>query len=75
MHFSKKSGRLSSAGPKILAVGSHSSANFQPILDYFIPNFKLKYEVSENIKADLANTFVFNLYQINHWSFLWRGGM
>ena len=37
------------AGPKILAFGSHCLANFQPILDCFIPNFKLKYEDSENI--------------------------
>ena len=31
----------SSVGLKILAFGSHSSAKFQPILDCFIPNFKL----------------------------------
>ena len=36
-----------SAGPKILAFGSHCSADFQPILDCFIPHFKLKYEDSE----------------------------
>ena len=41
----------SSAGPNTLALGSHCSANFQPILDCFIPNFKLKYEDSENIKT------------------------
>ena len=50
MHFSKKSGRLSSAGPEILVFGSHCSAKFQPILDCFAPNLKLKYEDSENIK-------------------------
>ena len=54
--FSKKSGWLSSAGPEIQAYVSHCSANFQPILDCFIPNFKLKYENSENVKADLVNT-------------------
>ena len=54
----------SSAGPKILAFGSHSLAKFQPMLDCFIPNFKLKYEDSENIKADRVNTMAFNLYQI-----------
>ena len=42
----------SSAGPKILAFGTHSSANVHPILYCFIPNFKLKYEDSENIKVD-----------------------
>ena len=31
------------------------SANFQPILDRSIPNFKVKYEDSENIKADPVN--------------------
>ena len=42
--FEKVGLAVSSAGPKILAVGSHCSANFQPILDCFIPNLKLKYE-------------------------------
>ena len=32
-------------------------------------NFKLKYEDSENIKADSVNTVVFNLYQIKHRAF------
>ena len=41
--FSKKSGRLSSMGSEILALDSHCSAKFKPILDYFIPNFKLEY--------------------------------
>ena len=50
VHFSKKSNRLSSAGPEILAFGNHCSAKFQLILDCFMPNFKLKYEDSENIK-------------------------
>ena len=61
MHFSKKSGRLSLAGPEILAFGSHFSANFQSILECFMPNFKLKYGYSENIKADCVNVVVFNL--------------
>ena len=62
----------SSAGPKILAFGSHCSANFQPILDCFtgIPNFKLTYEDSENIKADCVSTDVFNLHQIKGRAFL-----
>ena len=57
-------------GPEILAFVSHCSANFQTILDCFIPNFKLRYEDSENIKADCA--VVFNLNQI--FFFLGGGG-
>ena len=34
----------------------------------FIPNFKLKYEDSENTKADRVNTVVFNLQQIRRWT-------
>ena len=49
----EKTGPLSLTGPKILVFGSHSTANFQPILNCFIPNFKLKYEDSENIKKIL----------------------
>ena len=58
------------AGPKILAFSNHSSANFQPILDRFIPNFRLKYEHSENITADRVNTVVFKLHQIKRREFL-----
>ena len=68
--FRKKSGRLSSAGAEIQAFVSHCSANFQPILDCFILNFQSKYEDSENIKADAANTVVFNLHQIKCRAFL-----
>ena len=57
MHFSKKSGHLSSAGSEILAFGSHCLANFQPIL----VNIELKYENSENIKACCINIVVFKL--------------
>ena len=64
VHFSKKSGCLSSAGPEILAFGSHCSANFQSILDYFIPKLTIKYEDSENIKTGGVNTVGFNLHQI-----------
>ena len=70
VHFSKKSGCLSSAGPESLAFGSHSLAKFQPILDCFIPNFKLKYEDSENVKADSVNTVVFNSHKIKRRAFL-----
>ena len=59
----------SSAGPKILGFGSHCSVNFQPILDCFIPNFKLKYEDSENIKADRISTVVSSLHQIKRRAF------
>ena len=64
IHFSEKSGRLSSMGSEILDFGSHYSANFQPILDCFIPKFKLKYDNLENIKTDRVNTVVFNLHEI-----------
>ena len=60
----KKSGRVLSKGSKILNFGSHCSANIQPILDCFIPNFKLEHGELENIKADRVNTVVFNLHQI-----------
>ena len=59
----------SSASPKILAFGSHCSTNFNPILDFFIPNFKLKYEDLQNIKADSVNRVVFDLHQIKHRAF------
>ena len=58
VHFSEKSGRLSSTGSETLDFGSHYSANFQPILDCFIPKFKLKYDNLENIKTDRLNTVV-----------------
>ena len=64
VHFSKKSGRRSSMGPKILAFVSHCSVNFQPILDCFIPNFKLKYEDSENVKVNQVDTVGLNVHQI-----------
>ena len=64
MHFSKKSDRRPSAVVEILIFISHCSANFQPILDRFIPNFKLKYGNSENIKAHCVNTVVFKQHQI-----------
>ena len=64
VHFSKKSGCLSSASPDILAFGSHRSAKFQPIFDCVMPNVMLKSEDSENIKADRVDIVVFKLYQI-----------
>ena len=70
VHFLKNLVVCSSAGPKILAFGSHCSANFQPILDCFIPNFELTYEDSENIKADCVSTVVFSLHQIKSRTFL-----
>ena len=62
--FQKKLGRLSSAGPEILVFVSYFLANFQPILNCFMPNFKLIYEDSENIKANSVKTVVFNVHQI-----------
>ena len=64
MHFSKKSGRLSSTGSEILTFGSHCSANFQPILDCLLTKFMLEYDNLENIKADRVNAVVYNLHQI-----------
>ena len=58
--LSKKSGGLSSMGSEILTFGSHCSANFQPILDCFIPKLKLEYNDLENIKPDRVNAVVFN---------------
>ena len=69
MHFSRKTARLSLAGSKILAFGSYSMANFQSILDFFIPNFKLKHEDLENIKTDCVSTVIFNLHQIKRRAF------
>ena len=59
--FQKKNGRLSLLGPKILAFSGHSMANFQSILDCFIPNFKLKHEDLENIKNRLCKYSRFQL--------------
>ena len=59
-----------SVGPRILAFDGHSSANFHSIFNCFMSNFKLKYEKSENIKADRVNTIVFNLRQTKHRAFL-----
>ena len=69
--FRKKTGRLSLAGPKILAFGSHSMANFQSVLNCFIPNFKLKHEDLENIETDCVSTIAFNLHQIKRWAFFY----
>ena len=65
MHFSKKSCRLSSAGPETAAFDSHCPVNFRPILSWFLPNGKLKYGDSENLKTDLVNAVVFNLPKQN----------
>ena len=69
IHFSEKSGRLSSTGSEIGTFSSHCLANFQPILDCFIPKFKLKYDDLENIKTDRVNTVLFNLHQIKQLKF------
>ena len=72
IHFSKKSGRLSSMGSEILTFGSHCSANFQPSMDCFIPKFRLEYDDLENIKTDRVNTVVFSLHQIEQSKFFWN---
>ena len=69
--FKENSGRQSLAIPEILAFVSYCSANFQPTLDYFIPNFKLTYEDLENITSDRVKTVIFNLHQIKHRAFFW----
>ena len=43
-----------------------------PILDCFIPKFKLKYDDLENINTELVNTVVFNLHQIKRFKFFGR---
>ena len=68
MHFSK-SGRQSSTGSEILTFGSHCSAKFQPIIDCFIPKFKLGYGYLENIKTDRVSAVIFNLHQIKRLKF------
>ena len=55
---------MASACHEILAFISHCLAKFRPILDCFIPNFKLKYEDSENTKVYHVNTVIFSLHQI-----------
>ena len=74
VHFSKNLGRLSSAGPDILAFGSHCLANSQPIVDCVIPKFKLKYEDSENIDTDHVHTVFSNLHQIKQRNFFGSPG-
>ena len=56
----------SSFNLKLWLFVSHCSANFQSILDCFIPNF---YEDSENVQADRVNTVVFNSRQIKRRAF------
>ena len=61
-------------GPETLAFSSHYSASIQPTLDCSIPNMKLKYKGSENIKIDHENTVAFNLYQIKQRNFFGTPG-
>ena len=56
-------------GSEILAFGNQCSANFQPILDCFIPKFKLTYDDLENMKTDRVNTVVFNSHKIEQLKF------
>ena len=66
---SKKLGHLSSKGSENLTFGGHCSANFQPILDCFIPKFKLECDDLENIRTDRVNAVVFKLHQIKRLKF------
>ena len=60
------------SGSQILSFVNHCSANFSPILDCFIPNFKLKYGDPENMKADCLNTLSFSTYiELNVGHFFW----
>ena len=69
VYFSEKSGHPSSAGPEFLAFVNDCSANFQLVLDCYIP--KLKYKNSENIKADcVSRVRCFNTHQIKQMNFL-----
>ena len=63
MHFSEKNrvDPLSSAGTENADFGSHCPAKFRPILNWFIPNDKLKYEDSENRKKRLCKYSHFEL--------------
>ena len=61
MHFPKKKCHLSSTDPVITAFGSHCLPNLKTILNWLIPDVKLTYGDSENIKTDRVNTVVFNL--------------
>ena len=56
-------------GSEILTFDSHCSANFQQILNCFIPKFKLEYGNLENIKTDCVSTVVLNLHQIKRLKF------
>ena len=69
--FFKTSASQSSADPEILTYASHCSTKLQPILDCFIPKFKLKHKDQENIKTNCVNTVVFNLRQIKRRTSFW----
>ena len=70
MHFLKKLGRLSISGSKIFSFRQPFLGELSPNLDCFITNFKLKFEDSENIKADRVDTVVFSLHQTKCWAVL-----
>ena len=66
--FPKNLVLCSSAGPKIF------SANFQQILDCFIPNFKSKYADSENKKAYRISAVDLTYIKSNVKRFFFWGG-
>ena len=50
------------------------SAGGSKLIEQTLPNFKFKYEDSENIKSDLVSTVVFNLHQIKRTAFFGTPG-
>ena len=72
--YFEKSGSLSSTEPESLDFSSHCSVNFQPIFNCFIPNVKLKYEKSENVKTGRVNTVVSTHIKSNKGTFFGTPG-
>ena len=60
---------------KFLVSVTIARRTLKPILDCFIPNFKLPNEDSDNIKADRVSTVDFNLHQIKGWDFFGTPGI
>ena len=56
-------------GLVVISFGYPLAGELQPIFGCFVPNFKLKYEDSENIKADRVSIVVFKLRQIKSQAF------
>ena len=63
MHFLKKSIRLSSADPEILAIARRTFNRFYT---------KLQDEDSENLNVDRVKLVIFKLHQIKQSNFFWH---